>query len=153
MGKDGSRAMGGSFIQELFQFGVYKRNQGRVARQVTFIALAIVIALGAARLYYVGVTWGQDQQVFRYGLAGGLLLLGVWAAYRFVNYPRFADFLIAVEAEMNKVSWPAWPELFRASMVVLFVIVFLAALLFGYDVFWKFVFTHVIKLFPEAAAS
>lgn len=144
MGKERSAALEGSFIHELFQFGVYKRNQGRIARQVTFVALAITIAAGAARLYYSGVTWTEP---LRYGLAGAVLLLGIWAAYRSVNYPRFADFLIAVEAEMNKVSWPTWPELFRASMVVLFVIILLAALLYGYDLFWQFVFTKIIRLF------
>ena len=51
--------------------------------------------------------------------------------------PSFADFLIAVEAEMNKVSWPTRDELFRSSMVVIFCIVFLAVVLFGYDVFWR----------------
>jgi preprotein translocase subunit SecE len=34
---------------------------------------------------------------------------------------------------MNKVSWPSRVELFRASMVVMVVIFFLAALLFMYD--------------------
>ena len=33
-----------------------------------------------------------------------------------VNLPVFADFLIAVEAEMNKVSWPTRGELFRGSV-------------------------------------
>jgi preprotein translocase subunit SecE len=47
--------------------------------------------------------------------------------------PTFADFLISVEGEMNKVSWPSRSELFRASLVVILVIFFLAALLFAYD--------------------
>ena len=37
--------------------------------------------------------------------------------------PAFADFLIAVEAEMNKVSWPTRHELIRASMVVMLVMI------------------------------
>ena len=41
-------------------------------------------------------------------------LVGVWLGYRLVNIPRFADFLIAVEAEMNKVSWPSRGELIRS---------------------------------------
>ena len=53
------------------------------------------------------------------------------------TFPAFADFLIAVEAEMNKVSWPTRTELFRASMVVLIVIFALAVVLAGYDMFWK----------------
>jgi preprotein translocase subunit SecE len=34
---------------------------------------------------------------------------------------------------MNKVSWPSRGELFRASIVVMLVIFFLAGLLFFYD--------------------
>ena len=30
-----------------------------------------------------------------------------WFAYRLVNLSSFADFLIAVEVEMTKVSWPS----------------------------------------------
>jgi len=35
-----------AFFQELLRTGLYKRSQGRVCRQVTFAALAIVITLG-----------------------------------------------------------------------------------------------------------
>jgi preprotein translocase subunit SecE len=66
--------------------------------------------------------------------------LGVWFAYRVVNYARFADFLIAVEAEMNKVSWPSRQELYRSSLVVIVVIFALAAVLFTYDIFWGWLF-------------
>jgi len=41
------------------------------------------------------------------------------------------DFLIAVEAEMNKVSWPSRAELVRSAAVVIFVIFLLATVLFG----------------------
>ena len=51
-----------------------------------------------------------------------------------INYPKFADFLISVEAEMNKVSWPGRSELWRASVVVIVVIFFLAGLLYAYDI-------------------
>ena len=68
-----------------------------------------------------------------------LAVLGAWAAFRIVNIPRFADFLISVEAEMNKVSWPSRAELFRASMVVIVVIFMLTAILFTYDLVLKFI--------------
>ena len=53
--------------------------------------------------------------------------VGIWFGYRIVNYSVFADFLIAVEAEMNKVSWPTRRELWNASVVVMFVIFAMAA--------------------------
>jgi preprotein translocase subunit SecE len=73
-------------------------------------------------------------------LPGSVLLLGAWLAYRLVNFPQFADFLIAVEAEMNKVSWPSRAELIRSSVVVIFLMFFLAFVLFGFDLTWQLVF-------------
>jgi preprotein translocase subunit SecE len=120
----------GAFVQELFRVGVYKRNQGRIARQATFAALAVIVVLGAWSLS----EFLQDKHpVVHYILPLLLLVAGAWASFRIVNMPNFADFLISVEGEMNKVSWPSRGELFRASIVVMVVIFFLAALLFLYD--------------------
>lgn len=144
------------FFQQLTHTGIYKRSQGRITRQVTFAALAIGLALGMWRLSQIleTATWWGILSAVRlwlpgpeYWLPGGLLLAGWWIAYRAVNVPAFADFLIAVEAEMNKVSWPTRTELFRASMVVLIMIFALAAVLAGFDLFWKAIFTYVIKIF------
>jgi len=81
------------------------------------------------------------RQSTHHGLPFVLLLLSMWAAYRLVNVPNFADFLIAVEAEMNKVSWPTRGELYRSSVVVLVTIFALAVILFTFDFFWQTVFS------------
>jgi preprotein translocase subunit SecE len=57
-----------------------------------------------------------------------------------VNWPRFADFLIAVEAEMAKVSWPTRSELFRSTLVVLVTIAILSTVLYAYDLIWQYFF-------------
>jgi preprotein translocase subunit SecE len=135
-------AGGGSVIQELFRIGLYKRSQGKVARQVTFAAAAIVVALGAYRLMeWLAVM--LDYPFAAYAIAGSVLFVGCWIAYRVVNYPQFADFLIAVEAEMAKVSWPTRTELVRSSIVVIIVIFALALILFSYDIFWNSLFTKL----------
>ena len=123
---------------ELFQVGVYKRSQGRITRQVTFAMLAITIALASWRLHATVNMWLENWQA--YALAGALLAIGLWVSYRVVNMPRFADFLIAVEAEMNKVSWPSRGELFRSSLVVIVVIFVLSTVLFGFDLTWGYLF-------------
>jgi preprotein translocase subunit SecE len=130
------KATANVFLKELFQWSVYKKSQGRITRQVTFAALAIIIALGGWRLsaFTLGLGVGWDVAI-----PAVLVLAGWWIAFRLVNMPAVADFLIAVEAEMNKVTWPSRGELVRSSLVVIFTIFFLAAVLFGYDVFWKFV--------------
>jgi len=128
-------ATGNPWIRELFQFGIYKRSQGRIARQVTFAVLAVVLLLGAWRLSLYEVNSGRGMQFY---LPSAMVALGLWVAFRLVNIPAFADFLIAVEAEMNKVSWPTRRELLNSSLVVIFCIFFLAAVLYAYDFFWRF---------------
>jgi preprotein translocase subunit SecE len=132
-----------AFFQELLRAGVYKRSQGRICRQLTFAALAIVIALGLYALSETLITKGQTWQ---YALPGVLLFAGWWASYRLVNLPAFADFLIAVEAEMNKVSWPSRHELIRGSTVVLVTIIFLAIVLFGFDNLWGLIFSKILRI-------
>jgi len=142
-----------SFFQELFQVGIYKRNQGRITRQVTLGAMAAAAALGFYRLSQV-ITAGKPPGFLArwwpgsvdYWMAVGiwvpfvLALICFWIAYRLINLPRFADFLIAVEAEMNKVSWPTRAELIRSSIVVLVCIIVLAVILAVYDAAWLWVF-------------
>ena len=125
-----------AFFRELLHAGVYKRNQGRVTRQVTFAALAITVGLGAWSLRFQLI---DSQSSIQYGVPTLMMLVGLWASFRFVNMPQFADFLIAVEAEMNKVSWPDRPHLIRASTVVVITIFALAAILFTYDIVWRFI--------------
>jgi preprotein translocase subunit SecE len=120
----------GSFFDELFRFGFYKRNQGRIARQATLAALAVIVGLGA---WSVSDFYQDKGPTLHYIIPLVFLLIGLWASFRIVQMPAFADFLISVEGEMNKVSWPSRSELFRASVVVMLVIFFLAALLFVYD--------------------
>jgi preprotein translocase subunit SecE len=126
--------------RDLFSVGIYKRSQGRIARQATFAVLAAVVALGAWRLKL----FLMDQPLHtQFGAFAAVLAIGVWIAYRAVNMPRFADFLIAVEAEMNKVSWPSRGELFRSSLVVIVTMFGLAATLYGYDLVWQLLLTKL----------
>jgi preprotein translocase subunit SecE len=141
MAKEKSLAVS-PFFRELFQLGIYKRSQGRIARQITFATLAVILLLGAWRL---SVFLISANHAMRFAMPGALAVVGIWLAFRLVNLPSFADFLIAVEAEMNKVSWPTRGELFRSSMVVIFCIFFLAAVLFGFDLFWR-TLLHLLRI-------
>jgi preprotein translocase subunit SecE len=132
-----------TFMRELVHVGLYKRSQGRITRQVTCAALVVTLMFGLWRFHTLMVGHGEF-------LALGVPLLafaaGAWVSYRAVNMPAFADFLIAVEAEVNKVSWPTWPELFRASIVVLVFIVSLAVILACFDMIWYLFFHHVLHI-------
>lgn len=73
-----------------------------------------------------------------------LLAAGLWLAWRIVNWPSFADFLIATEAEMNKVSWTTQRRLIQDTIVVLVTVVLMAFYLFSMDMVWK----HVLSWKP-----
>ncbi len=128
-----------SLLASMFQARLYKPAQGRIVRQVAFAASTLLMVLAAYELHEVGwisTLFGAG----RYFVLVALALIGFWVSFRLVNYPRFADFLIAVEAEMNKVSWPSKQELWRASLVVIFVIFAMALMLFLFDVIWSYMF-------------
>jgi preprotein translocase subunit SecE len=137
MSKDKTSTMSGLLLQEFTSAALYKRSQGRLARQITCLVIWLVVAVGCWRLSTQVLN--RTDLAVRYGVPGVMLLVGMWIGYRLVNYPPFADFLIAVEAEMNKVSWPTWRELSRSTVVVIVLIVGLTAVLFSLDAIFQFV--------------
>ncbi|MCA9190920.1 MAG: preprotein translocase subunit SecE [Planctomycetales bacterium] len=130
------------FLQELFRSALYKPRQGRMVRQVTAIVVWAVAGVGAWRMHELFLI-SKPGGALGYLIAVAVAGVGVWLGYRLVNWPKFADFLISVEAELNKVSWPTKRELIRASMVVIFTILFLSILLFLFDFVWKFLFSAI----------
>jgi preprotein translocase subunit SecE len=129
-------------LASLLQFGLYKPNQGRIVRQVTAVTIAVTGLLAANELSSIGliVKWFEGS---RYVFLLLFSAIGLWLAYRLVNVPKFADFMVAVEAEMKKVSWPTRKELWRASVVVIFVIFSMAAMLWVFDVAWTAIFKFI----------
>jgi preprotein translocase SecE subunit len=88
------------------------------------------------------------------------IVLGVallWLAWRIVNFPAFADFLVATEAEMNKVSWTNRRRLFQDTIVVLTTVVLMTAFLFVIDMVWIKVLMlpgiQVLQIDPAQAAK
>ena len=132
--------------------GCTSGTRGGSCAQVTFAVIFLVLLLAAWSLFTTfrgagSSSWVHQLSGIEYVVPGLLLLVGTWSAYRLVNYPQFADFLIAVEAEMNKVSWPSRTELIRSSLVVIFMMFFLAIVLFGFDLVWLrlFQFLGVVR--------
>jgi preprotein translocase subunit SecE len=140
------------FVQELARVGLYKRTQGKVTRQVTAATLFVTIALGCWQLLVVLKTWSWLQARstgLEYAIPGALVALGAWLSYRVVNYPPFADFLIAVEAEMAKVSWPSRRELVRATVVVLVTMLVLTIMLSVYDAIWSLLLDKLLNIYGK----
>jgi len=128
-----------TLIGELVQARLYKPSQGRVVRQVTGLLIAAIFVAAAWRLSATVLT-DVKNDLAKSGIPALVAVLGVWFSYRLVNWPTFANFLISVEAEMDKVSWANMEYLKRATAVVLVFMLFMGAYLFVCDVFWQKVF-------------
>lgn len=139
-----------NFVKELSSVVLYKRTQGRLVRELTLLAV-IVVTIGAC--YALSQSWliEFDTQV-RIGISAALAVVICWAAFRVVNFPPFAEFLISVQAEVQKVNWPSWTELKRATIVVICTMFFLGFVLFIYDVVWYQVLTllGVLQVTPPS---
>lgn len=137
--------------QGWFHATSFKATQGVRVRRCTLIALLVV---GAS-----GIWTAMQHQLFRPGhweiplpyvpdlylflmfhvdwtLPVVLLGLTLWVSWRVTNLPSFADFLIATEAEMNKVSWTTRKRLFQDTVVVLVTVLLLTVFLFLVDILW-----------------
>lgn len=143
-----SKGVAASILPQLFRVGLYKSAQGRLVRQVTFICIVVLTGFGAITLangplgsldLADGPFEGMERS-FRVGVPVVLWLVSGWIAYRAVNVPRFADFLIAVESELEKVVWPARKEVMQATVVVLATMLFFGTFLSGADFVWKWFF-------------
>lgn len=137
-----------AYLQELFQLRLFKPKQGRHARQATLIAIGAVLATGAWSLRNWMIAEGYSNNL-SLGVPLAVLAVTGWAAFRLIQLPKFAEFLIAVEAEMNKVSWPTQSQLLKASSVVIFVIFGLAMLLYAYDTILSWLLTQLRAIVGE----
>jgi preprotein translocase SecE subunit len=86
-----------------------------------------------------------------------ILIVAGWFSWRLVNWPTFGDFLIATEAEMNKVSWTTRKRLYQDTIVVLATVILMTVFLFVIDIVWIKILTSpivdVLKHDPQAAAQ
>jgi len=130
-----------SILPELFRFNIHKSNQGRMVRQFTFFAIAILAAFGCITLAN-GPMMAYSKAV-QVGVPVAIWALCCWLAFRVVNIPRFADFLVSVESELEKVTWPGRQEVLQATVVVLCTMFFLGLFLFLIDLVWTWVFAFI----------
>ena len=128
------------------KFEIYKRGQGKYTRLGTALGFGVVVALGCLRLYDIlepGVPWISISRratlwvatMVPAGLFVGLSILVFWL----INKPNVADFMIAAEGEIKKVSWSSRKEIAVSTFIVVVVVVVMAVLLGTTDyIFYEF---------------
>ncbi|QEH32471.1 preprotein translocase subunit SecE [Aquisphaera giovannonii] len=128
------------FFLNFLQTGLYKPMQGWNARLWTAIGLGVIVLSGVYLLYQSVLDY---EPMARLSIPTVVLLALGWAIFRLVQFPPFAEFLIATEAEMNKVSWTSKDDLYRATTVVLTTVVLMAVFLFVVDWLWLFILRNI----------
>jgi preprotein translocase SecE subunit len=146
----------------------FKPNQGVRVRRGTVVALLALVGCGIYTMlehrpfgggdWAVNFPWNDSLYVpillkIQYTVPLLLAVVLGWAAWRVVNWPTFGDFLIATEAEMNKVSWTTRKRLVQDTVVVLVTVFLLTSYLFVVDYFWvtvlKAPFIRVLQIDPQ----
>ena len=152
----------------------YKPSQGLRVRRATMLGIMLLGAAGIYSLYNHGTLTnaGVKDWVLRVPFSSVVipilpdvrftvpLLLAAatfWLAFRIVSLPVFADFLIATEAELNKVSWPARRSVIQDTVVVLVTVLLLTVFLFAVDLAWGWILSRpvvgVLQVTPQQQAQ
>jgi len=120
---------------------IYKRGQGKYTRLGTFIGVMIVAVTGAGALSRKLAGYAVTREpVIRFGIPALLVVAAALLTFWIVNRAKSADFLIATEGEMKKVSWSSRKEIAGSTKVVIVTTFIMAALLFGVDMMFQFLF-------------
>jgi preprotein translocase SecE subunit len=160
--------------QGWFTTAAYKQSQGQRVRRGTILGILVLAGSGIYTLMShktlefglphnnhlaVRVPFMDGRALMllpdvRFTLPILLAAASLWLAYRVVNYPVFADFLIATEAEMNKVSWTTRRKLIQDTIVVLTTVVLLTTFIFVVDLIWGWGLSKVgVLQLPEMRAQ
>jgi len=155
--------------QGWFTAAGFKPSQGKRVRRATMLGLILLAGCGVYTLiHHQTLTTVAADWRLRLPFAGTrftilpdvrltvpLLLSAVafWLSYRVVHMPTFAEFLIATEAELNKVAWPSRKGLIQDTIVVLTTVVLLTLFLFAVDVAWGRILSNpwvgVLRINPD----
>lgn len=131
---------------------IYKRGQGKYTRSVTFASGVAIGALVGREVWKhldgseLGSWKALTLPVGLYLVYGIPLVVfaGVVAGvYIAVNRPRSADFMIATEGEMKKVSWSSRREIVGGTKVVIVTTFILALMLWVVDLAFGLFFTKI----------
>ena len=131
-------------------FAIYKRGQGKYTRLCSVFAGAIIVGAGCWRLYQKLGVWLTGMPRNSAMWAERMIPVGLFAVlglflFWLVNKPSVADFMIAAEGEMKKVSWSSRQEIIVSTIIVIIVVVITALLLGATDLTFSTFFAWLFK--------
>jgi len=155
---------------------ILKPDQGKISRRAAFVLLMLfsVFAYFGLGAFFQGFADAKSEDnifsffgivlfqgfTVAYALSTFIALIFAYLSYKItLAKPKTVDFLIDVETEMRKVAWPIdveaknfWDktqQLRTSSLVVFFVILFLAGSLFVYDTVYHYAFNSIFEVIAK----
>jgi preprotein translocase SecE subunit len=130
-------------------FSIYKRGQGKYTRLYSAFAAAIIAGLGCWRLYIKleAVEWGLSRKAALWAatmVPAGLFVVFALLISWLINKASVADFMIAAEGEMKKVSWSSKQEIAVSTFIVIVFVIMMASLLGTTDLGFRTFFTWLL---------
>ena len=124
---------------------MYKRGQGINTRLWSGLTCFTITAIGCYRLYQILLS--RTNNIWLYtlvpsGVCAAIALLIFWL----VNKPNIADFMIAAEGEIKKVSWSSRREIVASTTIVIGVVLSMGVMLVGVDSLFVLLFHNILKL-------
>jgi preprotein translocase subunit SecE len=118
-------------------FEIYKPAQGKRTRWATFgVGCGLAVITG----YWLSSNLEGYPMVLQYVLPLAIVIGVSYLMFHIINRPTMADFLIATEGEMKKVSWSSRREIIGSTKVVIIATFALAVMLFVVDFFFSWLF-------------
>lgn len=128
----------------------YKWGQGKMTRLYSAIAVAAIAAIGCWILYHKLVAAIDVTKTIGLWISVtvplGLFALIALLLYWLVNKPAVADFLIAAEGELKKVSFSSKREIAISTFVVIVVVILTAIMLGVADFCFNLFFSNVLGI-------
>ncbi len=112
---------------------IYRKTQGRWTRLGTVVGIGVLIVIGA---WYTWSELPSGLRLFRAIIPLIIMLAWFYVLLRVVNSKRPADFMIATEGEMKKVSWSSKKEIIGSTKVVIVTLLIMGRVLFFVDLFF-----------------
>lgn len=119
----------------------YKKTQGRPTRQIAYCV--VIGALSWLLISVAGLFFRRQVGILWLGACVVAISSAAVVAGFLLNRRRWADFLISVQVEIDKVTWPSKAEVYRHTLVVLVLLVFMSLVIFVFDVVWQWVFKTI----------
>lgn len=131
-------------------FDIYKRGQGKYTRLCSAFGAAIVAGLGCLRLYQQldAADWNLSPRARLWVttmVPAALFVVLSLLIFYLVNKPAIADFFIAAEGELKKVSWSSRKEIAVSTFIVIVVVIIMAMLLGTTDVGFYHFFDWLLR--------